>query len=186
MTKIVGISGSLRQGSFNSALLRAAKELMPDGAELAIETIQGIPLYNGDDEAANGIPSVVTDLKDAIAAADGLLLSTPEYNNSMPGVFKNAIDWLSRPPADIKRVFGGKPVALMGASPGGFGTLLSQNAWLAVLRTLETRPWFGGLCLVSRAAGWFNAEGQLADDATKKKLKEFLAGFAGYVDSLRP
>jgi len=80
----------------------------------------------------------------AIAAADGLLLVTPEYNNSIPGVFKNAIDWLSRPPADISRVFGGKPVAIIGASPGGFGTILSQEAWLPVLRTLGTKPWFGG------------------------------------------
>jgi chromate reductase, NAD(P)H dehydrogenase (quinone) len=76
-------------------------------------------------EAAEGIPEPVTALKDVIAAADGLLLVTPEYNNSIPGVFKNAIDWLSRPPADIQRVFGGKPVALTGASPGGFGTILS-------------------------------------------------------------
>src|SRR4029077_8313313 len=151
MTKIVGISGSLRQGSFNSALLRAAKELMPDGAELAIETIQGIPLYNGDDETASGIPPVVARLKDVIAGADGLLLATPEYNNSIPGVFKNAIDWLSRPAADIGRVFGGRPVAVIGASPGGLGTILSQAAWLPVLRTLGTEPWFGGRLLVSHA-----------------------------------
>ena len=120
MTRLIGISGSLRRGSFNTALLRAGAELMPEGTELTVETIRGIPLYDGDQEAAEGIPEpVVVALKDAIAAADGLLLVTPEYNNSIPGVLKNAIDWLSRPPADIGRVFGGKPVALMGASPGG-------------------------------------------------------------------
>jgi hypothetical protein len=81
-------------------------------------------------ETADEIPERVSALKEAIVAADGLLLATPEYNNSMPGVFKNAVDWLSRPPADIGRVFGGKPVAVLGASPGGFGTILSQNAWL--------------------------------------------------------
>src|SRR5438105_8926772 len=113
MTKIVGISGSLRRGSFNSALLWAAVELMPVGAELQIESIEGIPLYNGDVEAATGIPPRVAELKSAIAGADGLLLSTPEYNNSIPGVMKNAVDWLSRPGTDIKAVFGGKPVALM-------------------------------------------------------------------------
>ena len=128
MTKLIGLSGSLRQGSFNSALLRAAADQMPDGAELTIGSIRGIPLYDGDVEAAEGIPEPVTRLKDAIAAADGLLLVTPEYNNSIPGVFKNAIDWLTRPPADIKRVFRGKPVALLGASPEGFGIILSQNA----------------------------------------------------------
>src|SRR3954447_25576888 len=118
--KLIGVSGSLRQGSFNSALLRAAGELMPPGAELVIGRIDAIPLYNGDVETAQGIPEAVSTLKEAIAGADGLLLATPEYNNSIPGVFKNTIDWLSRPPSDIKRVFGGKPVALMGASPGGF------------------------------------------------------------------
>jgi chromate reductase len=136
VTHLIGLSGSLRQGSFNTALLRAAVALMPENAELAIGSIREIPLYDGDREAADGIPEPVAALKDAIAAADGLLLVTPEYNNSIPGVFKNAIDWLTRPPADIKRVFGGKPVALMGASPGGFGTILSQSAWLPVFRTV--------------------------------------------------
>src|SRR5215210_8412544 len=120
MTIIVGISGSTRRASFNSSLLRAAAASMPQGAELRIESIAAIPLYNGDDEAGSGIPAAVAKLKDAIAAADGLLLVTPEYNNSMPGVAKNAIDWCSRPPNDVPRVFAGKPVAIAGASPGGF------------------------------------------------------------------
>lgn len=128
MTKLVGLSGSLRKGSFNAALLRAAVEQAPQDAVITIGSIRGIPLYDGDIEDNEGIPKPVEALKDMIAQADGLLLMTPEYNNSMPGVLKNAIDWLSRPPADIGRVFGGKPVAVMGASPGTFGTILSQNA----------------------------------------------------------
>lgn len=114
MIKLVGVAGSLRKASFNGALLHAAAELTPKGTDLTIGTVRGIPLYDADVEADEGIPKPVADLKEAIAAADGLLLATPEYNNSIPGVFKNAIDWLSRPPEDIQRVFGGKPVALMG------------------------------------------------------------------------
>lgn len=181
MTTIVGLSGSLRAGSFNTALLRTAAGLMPDGAQLLVKTIHGIPLYDGDVEAASGVPAPVRELGDAIAKADGLLLATPEYNNSIPGPFKNAIDWLSR--IDDGAIFTGKRVAVIGASPGGFGTLLSQNAWLSVLRTLETQPWFGGRLLVSRAAGVFNADGQMTDESTKKKLREFLAGFVSYVQS---
>src|SRR5580700_8801598 len=135
MTKVLGISGSLRRGSHNSALLRAATALMPEGATLEVATIRGIPLYDADIEA-QGIPAAVAQLKEAVVAADGVLLVTPEYNNSIPGVFKNAIDWLSRPNTDARRVFGGRPFAVMGASPGGFGTILSQVAWLPVLRTL--------------------------------------------------
>lgn len=180
MGTIVGLSGSLRRGSFNTALLRAAAGLMPDGSELRVETIHGIPLYNADVESEDGIPERVAELKDAIAAADGLLLVTPEYNNSMPGVFKNAIDWLSRPPADIKRVFGGKPTALIGASPGGFGTILSQNAWLSVLRTLGTEPWFEQRLLVSRAQGVFDPAGTLTDKAVGEQLQKFLRGFVEF------
>src|SRR6187431_2909942 len=126
MTTVIGISGSLRRQSFNSALLRAAAGLMPEGATLEIADISAIPLYNGDIES-EGIPAAVTALKARIAETDGLLICTPEYNNSIPGVAKNVIDWLSRPSDDIPRVFHGRPVAVMGASPGPFGTLLSQS-----------------------------------------------------------
>ncbi len=180
MTTLVGISGSLRRGSFNTALLCAAAGAMPAGAELKVETIHGIPLYDEDLETADGIPGRVVELKDRIASADGLLLVTPEYNNSMPGVFKNAIDWLSRPPKDIKRVFGGKPVAMIGASPGGFGTILSQNAWLSVLRTLGTVPWFEQRLMVSRAGTVFDPSGAIADAAVVDQLRRFMAGFVEF------
>jgi len=183
VTEIIGLSGSLRQGSFNSALLRAAAALMPEGAHLKIETIDGIPLYNGDREKVEGIPDAVEALKDAIAASDGLLLATPEYNNSIPGVFKNAIDWLTRPPSDIKRVFHGRPVALMGASPGGFGTTLSQNAWLPVLRTLKADFWSTGRLMVSRAGDVIDEQGEIADGKIREQLRGFVQGFAEYAGS---
>ena len=180
MTKILGISGSLRRASYNTALLRAATKLMPPQTTLEVGSIRGIPLYDGDVEA-QGIPATVAQLKEAIVAADGVLLVTPEYNNSVPGVFKNAIDWLSRPPADVKRVFAGKPFALIGASPGGFGTTLSQVAWLPVLRTLGTHAWFGGRLLVARAGGVFDEAGALKDAAIEEQLKQFLAGYVSFV-----
>jgi chromate reductase len=185
MTKLIGISGSLRQASYNSALLRNAASLMPEGAELVVETIRGIPLYDADVEAAEGIPERVAVLKDAIADADGLLLVTPEYNNSIPGVFKNAIDWLSRPDSDIKRVFGGRPVAVIGASPGGFGTILSQEAWLPVLRTLRADFWAGGRLMVSRASTVFNQDGTLADQKIEEQLRKYLEGFTAYARASR-
>ncbi|CAH1687293.1 NAD(P)H-dependent FMN reductase [Hyphomicrobiales bacterium] len=180
MTKLLGVSGSLRKGSYNTALLRAAGDVVPEGVSLVVGTIQGIPLYNADDEEAHGIPPAVHTLKEQLAAADGLLMFTPEYNNGLPGVFKNAIDWLTRPSSDIERLFKGKPVAIVGASPGGFGTILSQSAWLPVLHTLGSKPWFGARLLVSRAHTIFNAEGELQDEATKKRLAQFLKGFAAF------
>lgn len=179
--RIIGLSGSLRVGSYNAQLLRAAVGLAPSGMELVAGTIRGIPLYDGDVEASEGVPPLVAALKDQIAAADGLLLVTPEYNNSIPGVFKNAIDWLTRPATDIPRVFGGKPVGLIGASPGGFGTILSQNAWLPVLRTLGTEPYFGGRLMVSRAHKAFGEGDEFADPAMEEMLKGYLAGFAEFV-----
>ena len=179
-TTILGLSGSLRTGSFNTALLRAAAESMPGGAQLEIGSIKGIPLYDGDVEKASGIPEAVAALKERIVAANGVLLVTPEYNNSLPGVFKNAIDWLSRPAADIPRVFGNRPFAVIGASPGGFGTLLSQTAWLPVLKTLGTRAFFGARLQVSRAGNVFDANGKLVDDQVREQLRKFLDGFVKF------
>jgi chromate reductase len=138
MTLLIGLSGSLRKGSYNTALLHAAAGLMPEGATLTVKTIHGIPLYNGDDEAAHGIPLPVQELKAAIAAADGLLLVTPEYNNSI------------------------------------------QSAWLPTLRTLGTKPWFGGRIMVSDADEMFDSTGQLTDAALKEHLRKFLAGFVRF------
>lgn len=183
MTRLIGISGSLRKGSFNTALLRSGVDVVPAKVKLSVHTVHGIPLYDGDVETESGIPQSVADLKDAIAAADGLILATPEYNNSVPGVLKNAVDWLSRPPADIKWVFGGKPVAVIGATPGNFGTILGQNAWLPVLQTLGTRPWFGSRLFVSRAQDIFDDDGHLHDEKIREQLQKFLSGFADFVSS---
>jgi NAD(P)H-dependent FMN reductase len=185
MTVILGISGSLRAGSLNSALLRAAAGAMPATAKLEIGSIKGIPLYDGDVEATEGIPDVVAKLKERVAAADGVLLVTPEYNNSIPGVFKNAIDWLSRPSADIARVFGGRPFGVIGASPGGFGTLLSQTAWLPVLKTLGTAAYFGGRLQVARAGDAFDASGNLVDERVREQLTKYLKGFSEFVAATR-
>ena len=174
--RLVGISGSLRRHSYNAGLLRAARDAMPEGSELAVHSIVGVPLYDADVEA-EGIPDAVTALKDAVAAADGLLLVTPEYNSGVPGVFKNAIDWMSRPGADIPRVFGGKRVAMIGASPGNFGTIMSQNAWLPTLRTLGAELWAGQKLMVPSAGKSFDAESNLIDEAIRARLERFMAGF---------
>jgi NAD(P)H-dependent FMN reductase len=119
-------------------------------------------------------------------AADGVLLVTPEYNNSIPGVFKNTIDWLSRPAADARRVFGGRRFALIGASPGAWGTTLSQSAWLPVLRTLGVQLWTGGRLMVARAGNVFDESGVLKDAAIEDQLKQFLAGYVAFLRRTPP
>jgi NAD(P)H-dependent FMN reductase len=185
MITIVGISGSLRKHSFNSGLLRAAAIAAPDGCSLTLGSIKGIPLYNADVEESEGIPTAVEDLKNLIAAADGLLMVTPENNNSMPGVFKNAIDWLTRPPEDRSRIFGNIPVGLMGATPGNFGTAFSQYAWLPVLRVLGAQVWSGRLFWISGAMSKFDKEGNLTDDGVKKQLTKYMSGFAEFVARMK-
>jgi chromate reductase, NAD(P)H dehydrogenase (quinone) len=186
MPTIIGIPGSERKGSYNAMLLRAAAALAPEGCHLEIASIRGIPLYDGDLEEAEGIPGPVGELKERIASADGLLLVTPEYNNSIPGVLKNAIDWLSRPPDDIPRVFGDRPVGLIGATPGMGGTRLSQAAWLPVIRTLGMRPWFGKSLYVAGAGKVFDAAGELVDERVRKVLAAYMSGFAAFIGSLTP
>ncbi|HEX5277879.1 MAG TPA: NAD(P)H-dependent oxidoreductase [Fluviicoccus sp.] len=179
--KILAISGSLRRQSFNTALLRAAQTLALPGITLEIATLHGIPLYDGDLEEQQGQPEAVAALCARIQASDGLLFATPEYNNGIPGVFKNGIDWLSRPAAAGGKLFANRPVAVIGASPGGFGTIMAQNAWLPVLRTLGMKHWSGGRLLVSRAHQLIGPDGELQDDATRKLLGDFLTGFAAAI-----
>jgi chromate reductase, NAD(P)H dehydrogenase (quinone) len=183
VTKLIGISGSLRQGSYNAALLRAAAKLMPEGAELTVGTIKGIPLYDADQESAEGIPAPVAALKDALAAADGLLLVTPEYNNSIPGVLKNAIDWLSR---TKPQPFKDKPVALVSASAGPVGGARHQYELRKVLGCLEahvlTRPEiFIGSCQEK-----FDLQGHLIDPKALSLMSEQMRAFEQWIQRLRP
>lgn len=181
MTTILGLSGSLRRASLNTGLLRAAVEVAPPGVTLDPGEIRDIPLYDGDREAAEGIPAAVSALTERLAAADGLLLVSPEYNGGVPGVLKNALDWMSRGPG--LAVLRGKPVAVIGASPGAFGATHAQLHWLPVLRALAMRPWFEGRLTVARAGDLFDEAGRLTDAGTRARLEAFVAGFA---ESLRP
>ena len=179
--RLLAISGSLRAVSSNTALLRAAAILAPAGVEISLcDTLGDLPHFNPDLEGAE--PQVVKDFCAQVGAADGIIISSPEYAHGVPGVLKNVIDWLSRPATDIGRVFGGRPVAFMGASPGGFGTTLGQNAWLPVLRTLGTQPWFGGRLIVSRAGTLFSPGGELTDAATRESVRKFIAGFVAFAE----
>lgn len=177
MTKtILGLSGSLRRASFNTGLLRAAAELVPDGTKIKTGSIRDVPLYDGDLEKASGLPPAVETLQAQLQAADGVLLVTPEYNNGVPGVFKNAIDWMSRGPG--LKMWAGKPVAVIGASPGGFGTIMAQDHWLPVLRTLKADFWGEGRLMVARAGDLFDDDGNLTDTASRDRLAAFIDGFA--------
>jgi chromate reductase, NAD(P)H dehydrogenase (quinone) len=186
LATIVGISGALRRGSFNSALLGAAVELAPPDLRIEVVSIREFPLYDGDLEATQ-FPEVVREAKERVTAADGLLLVTPEYNNSIPGVFKNAIDWLARPPKDNPRTFGGKPATLMGATPGPGGTILAQAAWLPILRALGASVWSGPRVYISYATKAF-ADGRLVDEAIRETVAKHLTGFSEFVrrTSVRP
>jgi chromate reductase len=181
---LVGIAGSLRSGSLNAALLRAAADHAPASCPVDIVSIRDVPLYDGDVEA-RGVPATVAELKDRVAAADGLLLATPEYNQSLPGVFKNAIDWMTRPPSDIRQVFGDCPVGIMGATTGTGGTRLAQTAWLPVFRVLGLRPWFGQSLFVPNARQAFDDAGRLVDDKLKGLLEGYMRGFAVFVEQNR-
>ena len=178
--KIIALSGALRRASYNTALLRAAIALAPEGVTIELRTLHGIPLYDGDVEA-QGIPEAVTKLREEICAADALLISTPEYNNAIPGVLKNGLDWLSRPSGEGAKLFGAKPTGLIGATPGGFGTVQSQDALLSVFRTFGSDFWMAGRLMVSKAGAVFDADGNLVDDKVLGQLDQFVRGFVEFV-----
>jgi len=157
------------------------QELLPDDCVLEIGSIHEIPLYDGDLEEERGVPEPVNVLKDKIAASDGLILSTPEYNTGMPGVLKNTLDWLTRPVGEGARVFGDRPVALVGATPGGMGTASAQISLLPVLRALGTRTWCGKTLYVSGASKLFAEDGSLTDDKMRERVRAYLDGFVGFV-----
>jgi len=176
--RILGFAGSLRSGSLNRSLLRAAVELAPVG--MAIETfdLADVPLYNGDVEAAGNPPGVAA-FKQAIAAADGVLMATPEYNHGVPGVMKNAIDWASRPPREAP--LGGKPVGLIGASPGQTGTARGQSQLRQAFEFTNSYCMPQPELLVFKAHEKFDAEGNLIDETTARYLAAYLAAFAEWV-----
>lgn len=184
--RILGLGGSLRGASKNRALLDEAAALAPAGTELDLSqlaVIGSLPLFNQDILERDGFPGAVAELKDALHAADGLLIATPEYNWGIPGFLKNAIDWASRPASDIPHVFGDLPVALIGAG-GGAGTRFAQNAWLSVFRFLKMRPWFGQSLYVDHAQERFDEHNRLTDAATRAQLLAVITGFATHCAQL--
>ena len=168
--KVIGISGSLRAGSYNTMALRAAQKLAPAGMEIEIAGIEDIPMYN-DDVRAAGEPAAVSALKAKIRAADALLLVTPEFNFSIPGVLKNTLDWLSRPP---EPPVDGKPVAIMGASPGPLGTARVQYDLRKVLVYMNAFTVNKPEVFIRECAGKFNAQGELTDEPTAKFVADLL------------
>jgi NAD(P)H-dependent FMN reductase len=177
---VLAISGSLRAKSLNTRLAHAAAKAAGDSARVEVATIHGIPVYDGDVEAA-GIPPAVATLKDRLAAADALLLVTPEYNGSLPGAFKNAIDWLTRPTTDIARLFGGLPTGVIGATPSPGMTRLAQSAWQTVMWRLGVVMFSGGTLALGHADKLFDDAGALVDAATRTQLDKYMAGFAAFV-----
>ena len=167
---VLGISGSLRQGSYNTMALHAAQQLVPAGMTISVADLSQIPLFN-DDVRATGLPGPVATLKEQVRAADAVLLVSPEYNFSVPGVLKNALDWLSRPP---EPPFDGKTVAIMGASTGVLGTARGQYHLRQVLLYMNTFTLNKPEVFINQAAAKFNAQGELTDEPTRKIIGEML------------
>lgn len=180
--KILAIPGSLRRASFNRALARAAAELAPAGATVEVADLRDVPLYDEDVNAA-GPPAVVLDFKRRIAEADAVFIATPEYNHGVPGVLKNFIDWTSRRP---NQPWKGKPVAIAGASDGGFGTVRAQLALRPILRCLDARVVENPEVHVSRAQDKIDAEGRLVDEKTREALAKLLAVLVSRVPEKHP
>ena len=164
---VVGIAGSLRSGSYNKSALKAAAKLLPEGMTLEIACIHDIPLYNGDIET-EGLPETVLRLISTLSKADALLIATPEYNASIPGVLKNTLDWISRAPNPSP--VSGKPLAILGASPGMLGTVRSQYHLRQVAVSLNMHVLNRPEVFIGSAHTKFDEAGELTDDGTKKVI----------------
>jgi chromate reductase len=178
---ILGFAGSLRKGSYNRALLREALGLMPDDANLEIFELEGIPPFNQDLEGS--MPEKVKEFKGKIRAADALLVATPEYNYSVPGVLKNAIDWASRPPGDNS--FDGKPIAIMSASTGMLGGARAQYHLRQSFVTLNMHPINKPEVLITFASEKFDNEGRLVDEKAKELVRKLLEALVAWARKLK-
>jgi chromate reductase, NAD(P)H dehydrogenase (quinone) len=179
---VLGIAGSLRQGSYNRALLRSAQSLVPDGMTLRVFELHGIPFYDADVEK-QGNPDPVNALKRQIREADGVLIATPEYQHSLPGVLKNALDWASRPTKDP--ALKGKPVAMIGATTGRYGTARAQAELRKVLAYNDAVVINRPEVLVANAAQTFDDAGQLADETARELLRQLLETLGWWARLLR-
>jgi chromate reductase len=178
---ILGFAGSLRKGSYNKAILRAALELAPESVKLEIFDLEGIPPYNQDLD--NDMPEKVKEFKRKIKAADAILIATPEYNYSIPGVLKNAIDWASRPYGDNS--FEGKPVAIMSASPGMLGGSRAQYHLRQTFIFLDMYPVNRPEVMVPQAQDKIDANGKVTDEKTRQKIKELLESLVAWTIRLK-
>jgi chromate reductase len=180
--KVFAICGSLRKGSYNRAALKFAAENLPAGMAIdQYDRLAEVPPYN-EDVRQQGFPPVVEDLRRRIKAADGLLFVTPEYNYSMPGVLKNAIDWASRPP---DQPFAGKPVAMMGASGGMFGTGRAQYHLRQTCVFLDMIPLNKPEVMIPQAQNKFDAQGQLTDEPTRKFIQDLMVALVSWIKRVR-
>ncbi len=181
IVKVLGIAGSLRKASYNRGLLRAAQTLMPEGSQLEIFDLDGIPGFNQDEEQHP--PARVAELKALVRAADAILLSSPEYNYSIPGVLKNAIDWASRPYGDS--AWAGKPVAVMGASVGVVGTARAQYHLRQVFVFLDMHPLNQPEVMVGNAGERFDSNGNLVDEGTRSRIRTLLQNLVSWTRQLQ-
>lgn len=179
--RILGIAGSLRQSSYNRAALRAASELVPDEAVINIFDLDGFPGFSQDLEAEP--PAKVVEFKQAIRAADAILIVSPEYNYSIPGVLKNAIDWASRPYGDS--AWEGKPAAIMGCSPGAIGTARMQYHLRQVMVFLNMHPLNKPEVMINNCAGKFDDAGHLTDEKTREYIGKMLTTLVEWTRRLR-
>ncbi len=182
MPKLLGIAGSLRAKSFNRMLLAYAAKTAPEGTTVEIFDLKPIPFFDQDVEA-QGYPEAVAKLHAAVGAADGVLIATPEYNSGIPGVLKNALDWMSRPPG--KSNCAGKPVTVMSTSPGASGGIRAQVSILPVLTGMGMLPLVGAAAAVPNAGASFDVDGNLTDDRAKTVVAGQLKAFATWIERLK-